>query len=27
MNTLKYDLVNTELFTDNCVIINVKLWE
>jgi hypothetical protein len=25
MNTLKYDLVNTELFTDNCVMINVKL--
>lgn len=25
MNTLKYELVNTEMFTDNCVMINVKL--
>jgi hypothetical protein len=25
MNTLKYDLVSTEMFTDNCLMINVTL--
>ena len=25
LNTLKYELVNTEMFTDNCMMINVKL--
>ena len=25
MNTLKYDLVSTEMFLDNCLMINVKL--
>ena len=25
LNTLKYELVNTEMFMDNCVMINVKL--
>ena len=25
LNSMKYDLVNTELFMDNCIIINVKL--
>ena len=25
LNTLKYELVNTEMFTDNCLMINVKL--
>lgn len=25
LNTLKYELVNTEMFTDNCIMINVKL--
>jgi hypothetical protein len=25
LNTLKYELVNTEMFMDNCIMINVKL--
>ena len=25
LKTLKYELVNTEMFTDNCLMINVKL--
>ena len=24
MNSLKYELVNTEMFSDNCIMINVK---
>jgi hypothetical protein len=27
MNTLKYDLVGTEIIMDNCLMINVTLWE
>jgi hypothetical protein len=25
LNTLKYEIVNTEMFMDNCLLINVKL--